>query len=180
MRFLHRLRIDAGLAEIVIFAVIAERFALEGQQQNIDGLVEPRPAFAEVKAQPFELVGLIAAPQPDIQPAARQQIGGGDLLRHNQGVMQRQHDDGGANPDALGLARQMRRIHQRAREIAIGREMVLRAPDAAEAQLVRRLRDLDAALENLLWRAGAGGLQQQERAEFDLLAHQPFNPIASA
>ena len=113
MRVLDRLRQDGGLAKLIEFPVIAERLSLERLQQDIDAFLEPLAAFGEVMTQALELIWLISPAEPHIQPAAGKYIGRCNLLRHNQRVMQRQHHNSRANPDALRLGGDVVGQHQR-------------------------------------------------------------------
>ena len=126
-----------------------ERLPLECLQQNVDGLVEALPALVECVTEAVELVALIATAQADIKPAAAQEVGGGDLLEDDQGMVQRQHDDGGADTDPFGVGREVHREHQRTRQVAVRREVMLGAPDAVEAQPVGGLSHLGRSREHL-------------------------------
>ena len=57
--------------------------------------------------KPCELVAAIALADAEIEPPVRQQIEGRGLLGDQDRVVPRQHDDRGAEPDALGARREI-------------------------------------------------------------------------
>jgi hypothetical protein len=93
---------------------------------------------------------LVAAPEPDVEAPAGQEIQRRDLLGDHEGVVERHHDDGRAHAQVPGLRRDVRRELHRAREIAIGREVVLGEPDVAEPEGLGGLGHLDPARIDLL------------------------------
>src|SRR6266850_648538 len=164
-RLLQRLREDRGLRDLEELAVVRERTALEGQQEDVHGLLPPVAARGELQAEPLELVVLIAAPEADVDPAAGQQVERGDLLGDNQRMVQRHHDDRRPDPQRGRLGRDVGGELDGAREVAVGRKVVLGQPHVAEAERLGGLRHLDAAREDLLGRPRGGRLHQQEGPE---------------
>src|SRR2546426_169199 len=79
--------------------------------------------------------------------------------------MKRHHDDRRAHPEPRRLRRDVGRELGRPREIAVGREVVLGEPYAAEAERLGRLSDLEPARVDLLRGARRRRLHQQERSE---------------
>jgi len=124
-------------------------------------------------AQPLELVRLIAAPQPDVETASAEDIRGSNFLGDDQRMMQRQHHDRGPDADALCLRGKMGREHQRPREIPVGREVMLRAPDAIEAEAVGGLGNFGPAREHFGVTLAIRRLQQQEGSKIHIALLEP-------
>src|SRR5262249_46204895 len=150
------------LGDLEELAVVAERTALEGLQEDVDRLFPARATALELETEALELVWLIAAPESDVEPAAGQEIQGGDLLGDHQGMVERHDDDGRPDADARGLRRDVRGKLRRPREIAVGREVMLGEPDVAEAEVFGRLGDLDSSRVDLL-RGPRGRRLHQEK-----------------
>src|SRR5204863_7639051 len=96
-RRLDGLRKDRGLGNLEDLAVVGEGPALERLQDDVDRLLPARAAALQLESEALELVVLVAAAETDVHAAAREQIERGDLLGHDQRVMQRHDDDGGAH-----------------------------------------------------------------------------------
>ena len=95
-------------------------------------------------------------------------------------MVQRQHDNGGADADPFGLGREVHREHQRTRQVAIRREVMLGAPNAVEAQPVRSLGHLRRSRKHVGRVLGARRLEQEEGSaihkvcfRFGLLVSRP-------
>ena len=78
MRSLHGLRVNHGLRELVVFTVVAEGFAREGLQHDVECLVVGLAGGVEVQPIAREFILLITAAKADVSPAIRQQIQRGD------------------------------------------------------------------------------------------------------
>jgi hypothetical protein len=96
------LREDSGLGDPVELALVAERSARERLQDHVHRLLPPRAPALEPEPEALELVVLVAAAEPDVEPARGEEREGGDLLGYHQRVVERHHDDRGAHPDAGG------------------------------------------------------------------------------
>ena len=151
--------------DLVELPVVGERLALEGLEDDVDRLLPAHAAGRQLQTEALELVVLVAAPEPDVDPAAGQQIQRGDLLGDDQRMVERDHDDGGAHPQPRRLGRDVRRELHGAREIAIRGEVMLGQPDVAEAERLGGLGDLDPAREDLLRGTRRGRLHEQEGPE---------------
>ena len=90
-------------------------------------------------------------------------------------MVQRQHDDGGADADPFGLGREVHREHQRTRQVAIRREVMLGAPDAVKPQPVSGLSHLRCSSKHLGMTLPAGRLKQQERSAI----HKASLPVSA-
>jgi len=153
VRPLERLREDRRLRDLVELAVVAERPALERLQDDVDRLVPAGAAGVELEPEPLELVVLVAAAEPDVDPAPGEEVERRDLLRGDERMVQRHDDHRGADAQPRGLGRDVRRELDRARQVAVRREVMLGQPDVPEAERLGRLRDVDAAREDLLGRS---------------------------
>ena len=135
MRLLDRARLDDDILEPPALALIGEP-ALRRPRlaDHLHRLVEPLGRLLGRDAEPGKLVAAVALADAKIQAAVRQQIECGRLLGDEDRVVPRQHDDRGAEADALGAGRQIgEQIHRR-RDLAEAGEMVLDEKDAGEAE----------------------------------------------
>jgi len=105
---------------------------------------------------------LVTAPEADVEAPAGEHVESRDLLGDDEGMVQGNDDHGGADAQPRRLRRDVGRELERAREVAVGREVMLRQPHVAESEGLRRLRLLDAARVNLLRGARGGRLHQQK------------------
>src|SRR2546428_13872264 len=71
-RLLERLREHRGLRDLEELPVVAEGLAAEGLHQNVERLLPARAAALELEAEALELVGLVAAPESDVEAPAGQ------------------------------------------------------------------------------------------------------------
>src|SRR2546425_9213334 len=164
-RFLDGLREHRRLRDLEELPLVAERLAAERLQDDVDRLLPPRAAALQLEAEPLELVALVAAAEPDVEAPAAEQVERRDLLGDHQRVVERHHDDGRAHSQPGGLRRDVRRELGGAREIAVGREVMLGEPDVAEPERLGRLGHLDPARIDLLRGARGRRLHEQERPE---------------
>ena len=84
--------------------------------------------------KPGELVVAVAAADPEIEPAAGQQVEGRGLLGKQYRVVPGQHDDRGAEPQPAGAGAEPGQQVERRRDLAVAGEMVLDDKGAAKAQ----------------------------------------------
>jgi hypothetical protein len=134
----------------------------QGARHQLQRFDEAVAAFAQGNAEAPEVLRIGAAPDPQLDPSARQHVQRGDLLGHAQGVVQRKLHDGCAQAHAAGARRNGRQQQRRARhdrDLAV--EVVLHRPDRVEAQRLaplglhqRLAKDLGGGL------AGATGHQE--------------------
>src|SRR6516164_5149268 len=81
MRRLRGRRFDDDVVELPEFAAVGERyFRHKGFGDDLDGLLEARLGLLQGYAEPGEFIVAIALADPEIEPAARQQIEGRGLL----------------------------------------------------------------------------------------------------
>ena len=90
-----------------------EGFQAEALAEEIDPLIRDGAGFGQIDAEPAQLVGLVAAAQPDDQPALGQVVGKCDIAEQTRGLIQGRQDNGGPQLDAQGLRCDMADHHQR-------------------------------------------------------------------
>jgi len=88
-----------------------------------------------------------AAADPELQPAAADEVGGGGVLRHVERVLVAHVDDSG--PDLDAARARADRGQQRERRRELPREVVDADERAVEAQLLGRLGELDRLHERV-------------------------------
>jgi len=155
---------------------VAERRLRQRLHDHVKGLLEDRAILGERAVEALELVLLVTGAEPDLQAATGEVIHHRDLLRDLERVVQRQHDDGGAEADVRRTVRELRDQHQRVRQEAVTGEVVLGQHDVVEADRVRELDLLDGVPIHLARREHVGGLHQQEHPE--LHGRAPFPRLA--
>jgi hypothetical protein len=107
-----------------------------------------------------ELLRTVAASQPHYQPSATEDVQGGGLLGQSEGVVERQHPDGYAQPDALGPRRDGCQQHARRGRDAVVGVMVLGEPDRVEAEPLREHHLLDLVGDDRLGCSARRGLEK--------------------
>ena len=100
-----------------------------------------------------ELLRLIAAANPDVEPAVRGDIDQREFLRQPQRVREWQHRDGEANPDPLGGLGKGRSHRRQVADDAVVREVVLGQPAPVESETVGENRLLDRLAKDVALRA---------------------------
>ena len=168
---MHRPSRDMGPRDLIMLAVVAEEIVGKGTVEDVAKLFGHLQIGFDIDAEPLEFVGLVAGADTEHQAPVRERVGGRNLGRKPRRVVERQHDDRGAEPDLLGDRGAVRNHHQRRRAEAVIREMVLGEPGDRVAELVgepRLLRDLG---KNFCRRLLGGARPHQiEDAEF----HHPL------
>ena len=104
MGLLQRLGQDPQVVHVGEFAVISQPFFGPGFADDIDCLIEPFAALVDVHADAVELLALVAGADPQIEPPTTDVVNHGCFFGHQDGIVQGQHDHGGADADALGPA----------------------------------------------------------------------------
>ena len=130
---------------------------------------EPAHALGHGHAEDGELLGAVAEPHAQHEPAAGEHVEEGADLRDLDGVVQRQEHEVGAEGEALGLGGEALQHGQEREVVEARRRVVLAAPDrveaerADEARLLERLREAARGIV-------AGGVL---RVEIDAELHAP-------
>lgn len=114
--------------------MVGDRPAFPEETENLQGLVGPGAALGDRHADGVELAAELAADaDADADPATGPGVEVGKLLGHDHRVVQRQQEDGGADPHAFGPRGQQRetgdRLAGRAR-----RQDVAARPDRIDRQ----------------------------------------------
>ena len=156
---------DRGGRNAIAFALVAELRLVQRQAENVERLGVALRRALHVDAESFELIFLVAPANADFEPAAAEQVDGGEFFGHDQRMMQRQGNDGGAEPDPVGAGGQVRQQQQRPRRVAVVQEMMLGDPELGKAELFGGLRDLDRPPVDFGRRTRGGRLHQEKYAE---------------
>ena len=152
MRRLQRLRKHHGVGYLEVLAVVAERLALERSENDVERFVPAIFGLFKFEAEALEFIILIPAAEADIEPPAAEQIERGDFFGDHQRVMQRHHDHRSTHAQRFGFRRDVRGELRGARQIAVGRKVMLAQPHVAKAERFGGLRLLDTARVNFLRR----------------------------
>ena len=133
-----------------------------GLLDQFDALFDPLAALLHVDAEDVELVANEAAPDTKIESALGQLVEGRPLLRHPDRIVERQHGGAGAEPDALGAAREVREEREVGREQpAVSHEMMFDDPGVVDADAVGELDLLNNAAIVRLSVAHGGQISRQ-------------------
>ncbi len=117
----------------------------------------------------------VARSHPEIEPPGGEHVDHGVVLGHAQRMVERQHDDAGAEPDAARALSRRGEEDGRARNSAVLVKVVLRHPEGIESPLVsglRLLQHLGVELRGRPAELGRVVVHHREEAE----PHQPAAP----
>ena len=129
---------------------------------ELDAFLDPLAAVFHLDAEGVEFVTNEAAADAEIEPALRQLVQSGGLLRHPHRIVERQNRGAGAEPDALGARRQVGQERIVGREqAAVAHEMVLDQPDIVDPDALREFDLLDDAAVVRLHVADRGQVGRQ-------------------
>jgi hypothetical protein len=113
-----------------------------------------------VHAVARELEGLIAAADAEVHAAVRHEVEQGEVLGHAQRVVERQHDDPGAQAHAPGLQREGRQRERRGGAVAVLGEVVLGRPHRVEAVGLGRPHQRELLVDDVPLGAARGILEE--------------------
>src|SRR5262249_60085444 len=102
VRTLPWLRQDRDGIEPVEAPGVRDVVLRPGADHDLERFLRPAAALGHVDAVTGELVRIGTAPDTDFEPTAREEIGLRDLPGHAQRVIERQHENAGAEADTLG------------------------------------------------------------------------------
>ena len=130
-----------GRGQRVVLAVMRERLLVERPEDDLDLLLEQLAVGLGVEhrgAEGLDLAGVVAAAHAEDHPAARQDVGGGEVLGQAQGVPHRRDVERAADADPRRHVGQMHRRHEDVRQalVPLVLEMVLGQPDRVIAEVV--------------------------------------------
>ena len=169
---LYGLRDDVDFPDLVKLAVVFER-ARPGFQDDFQFFLKPFAAFLEVDSPVVKFLSLITAPHAEEEPPFRHDINGGEVFRDNDGIVEGQHDNRGADLNAFGNGRRVRGhgMDGRCDRIVVGPrrlmvEVVFRQPDGVPARFVHEFELFERFVINLHVVLAGRGFQQIELAEF--------------
>ena len=139
-----------------MLAGMTEEILSERLPHDFEAFREYRPrAFRTPRVrrgvEGHHLVGLARAPESYLQAAPQHLVEQRDVLRHAQGVPEREDHHRGAEADARGAAAQIRRDQERIRQIVppVRPEVVLGEPERVEARLLAEQGLLPGVVEKL-------------------------------
>src|SRR5712692_1475010 len=104
MRALERLRQHAHRRHLVEFALELHPILAPRPSDNLVRLVEPFARMGHRDPEALELLRLIAAAEPELEPAAGEDVDLRPFLRDPDRVLEGGDDHGGTDPRAPGLA----------------------------------------------------------------------------
>ena len=107
---------------------------------------------ASVDAEALELLDLVAKADAEIEPAVGEDVDGGGVLGDADGVVQREEQDPGADPDSCGQASNCGGDGQDGGRVAVVDEVVLGDPDVVVAELL----GVDDFVEDFVVELGPG------------------------
>src|SRR5215470_17716219 len=125
-------------------ALVAERLALPGEADDLEGLHEAGLALPVGNAQDVVGAGRAAAPDPEVEPALAELIDGGGLLGDAERVAERQHLHRDPHAQSAGAAGQEAGQGEGSRlDRAVTVEVDLPEPDPVESTRLARVGQLD-------------------------------------
>ena len=129
-----RARPDRRPRDLEELAVPLEDVLGQRLDDDLGGLHEARPRFLHRDAEAGVLHGGRAAAEAEHAAAVREDVEQRDLLGHPHRVVPGQHDDRGAEDDALGAAGDVAQQLGRRRRHGVAGEVVLQREDRVEAE----------------------------------------------
>jgi hypothetical protein len=146
VRLLSRRRLDDDVVELEVLAAMRPRAVERPRlQYHLEALVEPLIRLFHRNAESRELVVAIPLPDAEVDPAAGQEVYGGDLLGQQHGVVPGQGDHGGAESQGRRACADPGQQVQRGGDLTEPGEVVL---DHKRADVAERLRP-DVVLDEL-------------------------------
>jgi hypothetical protein len=147
-RVVHRRR------ALVEFALEVEFVLVEAGQQKLELFLEQFAVLLGVeqrRAEGLHLAGVVATPHPHDHPAVGDDIRHGVILRQPDRVPHRQHVEGAAELQPLGLCREPESELDQIRKdlVAFALKVMLGRPEHIVAEVVHRLRDVLHGHEHL-------------------------------
>ena len=157
-----------GVGDGVVLALVGEGFALPGQQDDVQRLLEAFPAFAVVDAHDVVGPHVAAAADAELETAFAELVDGGRFLGDAQGMDQRQHLDRHADAEPLGAGRNGGGDdYRRGQHGAVGVEVHLAQPHGIQSQLFGQVDFLKGFLECV----GVGGVAADVEVRVDSEVH---------
>ena len=136
MRLLQRQGHQVRLFNLKMVPVEREPGCSPQPLDDADSFLEPLLTFPAIDAITPVFVPGRAASEPSVKPAVADNIQRSRLFSQPYGVMQSRHQDGGPQPDCLGLSSHVGGKQQGRRAKAVPGEVVLRQPGPNETQLL--------------------------------------------
>ncbi len=139
---------------LVVLALVVERLLVEAGQQELQLLLEQLAVLLGVehrRAERLDLAGVVAAPDPHDDAAVGDDVGHRVVLGHADRMPHRQHVEGAAELEPLGLGGEPQAELDQVGEdlVALALEVVLGGPQHVEAEVVHRAGDVARGEERL-------------------------------
>ena len=136
MGLLNRFGSDGQVSHLVELAVEAEVVLRPQSQDDVQGLLGAHVPGVEVDVEVAVLVVCRAAPHAEVQPALAQHIQHGALFSQEDGVVEGQDADAGANAYLAGAAGDVAKQGHQRRTDAVAAGVVLGNPHRVEAKFL--------------------------------------------
>ena len=143
-----------GGRDVVVLAVVAEGLLVQRLPEDLHLLLEQLAVGGRVqerRAEGLDLARVVAAAHAHDDPAAGDDVGDGVVLGQPEGMPHGEDVEGAAELEPLGLGGEPRGQEDQVREdlVALPLEVVLRGPQAVEAELVHGPGDVPGREERL-------------------------------
>ena len=130
----------------VVLALVREGALVERLEDEVDLLLEQLAVGVLIehrRPERLDLAGVVAAPDPEHDPAVGQPVDGGEVLGHPDRVPHRRDVEAAADADVLREVAEVQGQHQHVRDalVAFALEVVLGQPEDVVAGPVHQLRD---------------------------------------
>ena len=127
-----------------MLALVREPVVVEGLEDDLDLLLEQLAVGGLVdqrRAERLDLAGVVAAADAEGDAPAGEDVGHGVVLGEPQRMPHRRDVEAAADPEVLGLVREVQRHHQHVRDAlrALALEVVLGHPEGVVAVAVHHL-----------------------------------------
>ena len=169
-----RPRPDRGARDLEEFAVVLEALVRQRLDDDLRRLDKARPRLPHRDAEALVFDARRAAPEAEQAAPAAQDIEQRDLLGDAHRVVPRQHDDRGAELDALGAAGVIGQQLGRRRRHRVAGEVVLEREQRVEAERLGQIAERQMLADHR--GVGAAGLAQHVERDPDFHGVPP-DPI---
>src|SRR5271154_4828697 len=139
MRFAYRPRQHAHVAQLEILSLETESLPGPRPLENLDRLQRTAESLRARHAEALELLGAVAEPNPEPQPAARDYVDEGCVLGQLQRMPERREQDVGAHADSRRARGDSGSGGRQGGQIAVVGEVMFGEPNGIEAELLGRL-----------------------------------------
>src|SRR5581483_7263637 len=164
---LYRTRLDGHLGKAELGTVVGEGFALPRRGDDVERLPEAVARLGHLHAEAGELARLVTPAPTEVEAPAGDDVESGVVRGHPEGIVERQHAHGRAQPHAVGAAGQGGEEHGRAPERPVVGEVVLGHPRVGQAEGLAVGEQVEQLGVHLARDARRWALEDGERTEGD-------------